>query len=527
MPSTPTRSRTSPWPALVLLACTPARAPDGTGPSGQVEAEAEVAPQLTAEHVRPVDYACSEPRAADSGYRFELDGVPLRPSFVSLTGDDVLRPGDIIRLHPADMIAGPPGHYRYFTDPARPYALELEYDGGPRHLVALHVGGRIRSKRLEGPIGAPAEENPKTIDRPLAELRGLRGLTLETWNDDIAATVARLDGAQLIVSFDATFGWMDRTMPALPPALPRDLRALKLDVALHDSLLSPPPRPAVPAPFPVDDLPALPGLRSLELHVHQSNGEYLDAAGLARFPALQRFVLDRSLPMPDPQPLRALAELRVLDLAHHDELRDVEFARELPALHRLDIAYTGVGSLAPIAGHPQLAVVRADVAPITALPDVPPPGLREVSVMSTRLHDDAVESFAAAAPGAIVRHRWNQRLADAAACATRIHVRTGGVCHRHPEREKTLFAADDPAVVRELLPLLHVDEARSDSYCMCCGTLTIELYRDDEAVAEITVHHGRSLRYYGWPADGQLSDPGPLCAWLARHGAPDACREVP
>lgn len=513
------------WSALVVLACTPARAPDGAGPSGQVEVEA--APQLSPDDVRPIVYACRRPRAADSGYRFEVDGVPVRPGFVSLTGDDVLREGDIIVLPPASMIVGPPGHYRYFTDPARPRALELEVDGGPRHLVALRVGGRqARLRRIDDPPGTPdvSYGEPETIDRPLAELRQLRGLALETWSDDIAATVARLDGARLIVSYSAAWSFGPDALPELPPALPPALRALKLEVALA-KLILPPPQPPAPEPLAFDGLPALSGLRSLELQITSRDAEYLDAAALARFPGLQRFVLDGSLPLHDSQQLRALPDLRVLDLRHHGELRGLAFVGELPALRRLDVAYTGVDSLAPIAGHPRLAVVQADAAPIAALPDPAPPELRELSVMATRLHDDAVESFAAAVPRAVVHHRWNQRLADAAACATRIHVRTGGVCHRRPEHERTLFAADDPAAVRELLPLLRVDEARSDSYCMCCGTLTIELLRDDEAMAEVTVHHGRSLRYDGWPADGQLSDPGPLCAWLASHGAPEACRD--
>ena len=101
----------------------------------------------------------------------------------------------------------------------------------------------------------------------------------------------------------------------------------------------------------------------------------------------------------------------------------------------------------------------------------------------------------------------------------------GNCLDRLPAPGDKLFAVEDAAAVRELLPLLHIDEARSDSYCMCCGTLTIELYRQDELLAEITLHHGRSLRYRGWPADGQLSAPRGLCAWLARHGVTDVCED--
>jgi hypothetical protein len=107
-----------------------------------------------------------------------------------------------------------------------------------------------------------------------------------------------------------------------------------------------------------------------------------------------------------------------------------------------------------------------------------------------------------------------------------LHVRTGGTCHRQPG-EKTLFASDDPALVRELLPMLAVDEARSGFHCMCCGTLTFELYRDEALLAEVTLHHGKSLRHDGWPGDAALADPGPLCRWLVDHGVGGGCADYP
>lgn len=519
MPSTPAPT----WLAIVLLACTPAQPSADSSAVRPVEADAEAFAEASIEPVRPIEYVCRRPAIPESGYRFELNGSPLRPDFVSITGDDVLRPGDIVRSEVADMIVGPPGHYRYFFDPARPQELELEFDGGPRHLVAL---------RVAGPGEDPAVPDPGARDRgaialPKAPLRGLRGLALETWSDDIAAMVARLDGANLIVRYSNMGSLREgERSPGLPPALPADLRGLELQLALDTDLFRLQPTQSAPSSFALDGLPPLPGLRSLEVQVLARAADYqLEAASLGRFPALQRMVLDRSLPLSDPQMLRSLVDLRALDLRRHRGLRDVAFVGALPELRRLDVGYSGVTSLEPIAGHPHLAVVQADATPIVALPSAPPPGLRTLSVMATRLSAADVESFAATTPETSVRSGWNQRLADAAACATRIHVRTGGVCHRRPERERTLFAVEDVAAVRELLPLLHVDEARSDSYCMCCGTLTIELYSQDELLAEITLHHGRSLRYRGWPADGQLSAPRGLCAWLARHGVTDVCED--
>lgn len=487
-------------------------------------------PPTAAEDLRPPVYTCRTPSPTGSGYHFEIDGVTVFPEHVSLASDPLPRAGDIVRLPPAAMILGPPGHYRYFTDPSNPNALELEIDGGPRHLVALRIAGpqahlRRRGEPADGPVltYGPAD----TIDRPLAELRQLRGLVLETWSDDIAVTISHLDGAEMLIAYNPARNVREMdSLPRLPPALPPNLRALELNISLGTFFMPPDPEPAASGPLVLDALPPLPDLRSLEVHIGGWGGgapDRLDAATLARFPALERLALDSGLALHDPPQLRVLAKLRVLDLAHHDGLRDLGFVRELPELRHLDITASGVLSLEPLTGHPRLAVVIADSAPIATLPEVPPPELRHLSVLSTELSEDAVKALAAAAPRAEIRRRWNQSLADRTACATRIHVRSGGICHRHPEHERTLLDSDNPADIRELLPLLRINEDHRGSHCMCCGALTIELRRGDELLASLSLHHGRTLRHPGWPADGELTDPHALCTWLARRGITDAC----
>ena len=105
-------------------------------------------------------------------------------------------------------------------------------------------------------------------------------------------------------------------------------------------------------------------------------------------------------------------------------------------------------------------------------------------------------------------------------------MRTGSVCHRHErEDETTLFQLDDPDEVRAMLPLLRVDEHTSGSSCMCCGRLTLEFYREQTLLAEMDLHHGKSLRWRGWPGDGALDRPAHLCAWLARLGVRAPCGE--
>lgn len=516
----------------VLLACTPDPGRAIAGPLGQVVLDpadpphdaADVEPGLAMsfDPPRPLLYRCKQPAPVDSGYRFELDGASVDPRITSLAGGDLPRAGDIIHLDlrsdsrsplfapdepvargSASMVLGQPGLYSYFTVSAHPDALELAYDGGARHLVHLQ-----------------AEDLP---GRPTATLRQLRGLSLGTWSDDVAAALARLDGAGLVLDYTLADG---QHAPNL--RLPPRLHGLRLGVALGDFLGLLRGEITADGPLVLADLADLGQLRYLHLDVTQiaSGGpSWVNAADLARLATLEHLRIDASLPVHDLERLRDLTRLRVLDLSGRRQLTDLGFVPGLPALRRLDVGRTGVTSLAPLAGHPQLVELLADGSPIARLPMPPPPALRTLGVMATGLDDAIVEEFAALAPAVDVHHRWDQKLADVGACATRIVVRAGGVCHRRPAFERVFFVHEDPAAVRELLPLLRLDESLSDTSCMCCGALTIELHRDAELLAAVSLHHGKTLRWYGWPGDGRLADPAPLCAWLTRHGAPDVCSE--
>jgi len=56
---------------------------------------------------------------------------------------------------------------------------------------------------------------------------------------------------------------------------------------------------------------------------------------------------------------------------------------------------------------------------------------------------------------------------------------------------------------------------------MCCGEPSIEFYRGKELAVSLSMHHGRSLRWEGWPGDGELTKASgeSLSQWLAEHGA--------
>lgn len=106
---------------------------------------------------------------------------------------------------------------------------------------------------------------------------------------------------------------------------------------------------------------------------------------------------------------------------------------------------------------------------------------------------------------------------------TRIVVRSGGLCHRSPELEKTLFIVDDTKVINELIKHIQTSKFAIVDSCACCGNPTFEFYRGSELLAGLSFHHGHSLRWDGWDGDGQLTEASSLylITLLKNHGLTD------
>ncbi|MEV6767308.1 hypothetical protein AB0N05_01615 [Nocardia sp. NPDC051030] len=102
--------------------------------------------------------------------------------------------------------------------------------------------------------------------------------------------------------------------------------------------------------------------------------------------------------------------------------------------------------------------------------------------------------------------------------------------HRVRVREVTrdstvLLEESDPVALRALREALRV--ADLDGFiCMCWGDVT--LLFDDAAGAEltrVTLHHGYSLRWDGWPMDAKLADGVRSLEWLAVRGVTEPLTE--
>jgi len=61
-------------------------------------------------------------------------------------------------------------------------------------------------------------------------------------------------------------------------------------------------------------------------------------------------------------------------------------------------------------------------------------------------------------------------------------------------------------------------------HCMCVGELVIELRGGGSLLAELTLHHGKSIRWGGWSSDVLLKNGRSAVEWLAEHGVEQPLR---
>jgi hypothetical protein len=116
---------------------------------------------------------------------------------------------------------------------------------------------------------------------------------------------------------------------------------------------------------------------------------------------------------------------------------------------------------------------------------------------------------------------FNHKFRAATTNVDRIRVRSGGICHRQLDHERTLIETADPAQVRRILANTRVVAPIQPLSCRCCGDVTIEAYEHDTLVAALSLHHGKALRWPDhWYGDADLTA-GSLefwRGWFAENG---------
>lgn len=69
---------------------------------------------------------------------------------------------------------------------------------------------------------------------------------------------------------------------------------------------------------------------------------------------------------------------------------------------------------------------------------------------------------------------------------------------------KTVVCLTNEFDIQELLKMLEIDETFKADSCMCQGDYQIDLYSNNELMANISFHHGETIRYKGWDNDATL-----------------------
>jgi hypothetical protein len=441
---------------------------------------------------------------------FEVDGMPFEPRVLSVNGDpEHPAPGDVVFVDDIPLALGEGPAYRFrTTDDATDGRVYLLLPGGMERVVGARTKWTFDRQRKERVVRNLLE--PLTDD----EMKGLWGLHLDGWNEAVAAKVERIDPARTCIALTDSCGGPWREPGHSMPPLPAGLRALVLDQTSSEGMT---------------DLSSLAAQDALVLFSTRGFSRMpFDLGLLGKASASLRHLRLGPAKLPSTTPLASFTALRELELGGNEGISDLGFVRGMVELRRIDLGGTEVGDLGPLEGLSRLEVIHADGSKVGVLPSAPMPSLRTLRVMSTAVAAPAAAMFARAHPKCRVWHGWNDALRGELGAAERVVVRSGGLCHRDPSKERTLAEFRGAAKVKEFLDLFSVEEKASGFHCMCCGNPTFEFYRGDTLVGSLGFHHGRSIRWPGgWPGDGLLTKASGdrLIEWLAANGAPGPMEE--
>lgn len=117
--------------------------------------------------------------------------------------------------------------------------------------------------------------------------------------------------------------------------------------------------------------------------------------------------------------------------------------------------------------------------------------------------------------------RYGRHFDGLIAWADRIVVRQGGSdCCGPVDGQRVLFEVVAPDELAEVRDHLQISPGKPSGGCLCCGFPGVDWYRGKTRIALTSVHHGRNLRWSGFPGDAPLTEESArwLREWLERRG---------
>lgn len=444
-------------------------------------------------------------------YTFTIDGEPYSPWLRTTEGPEPV-PGDVADFESFRMCLDAPGHYDLKTKDG---ITRRVLEGGRSVIVACSISEKDDDP---SPVKTRLKRKP-SVSNPLAamsdaEVKGLRGVSLWSWPEGIEKDLARLNWEHLCLSI---YGPALSVHGRNSPPLPEKVRTLVIYSG---------------GSWACEEMGGLARLKHLRfLDLKGTLPDKFDFAALKGMPLvyLAPPLYGRTQ---NTGTLATLTQLKALDAGYSDLWGDGRWLSQLSDLRQLDASgagSTGEGvstplDLACLADLPRLVSLKLSGTQIKSLPSTPMPSLKTVDLLLSTATPGMIDAFAKANPQARMVRSMNAELSAQLAKADSVKARTGGVCHRRPEQEKTIAETRDRREIAELIRHFEVVDSESRGHCMCCGNPTFEFYQGNETVATIAFHHGHSIRWPGgiWPGDGMLTSLSAeyLIEWLDKNGCP-------
>jgi hypothetical protein len=102
---------------------------------------------------------------------------------------------------------------------------------------------------------------------------------------------------------------------------------------------------------------------------------------------------------------------------------------------------------------------------------------------------------------------------------SRIRVLDDGVLNGKALGTTVLLDISDKSLFSSLRDAFKIiEDENTYGHCMCLGDYAIEFYNEQQLMATIGLHHGRSIRWDAWQYDAVLQDGLRLLHWLADRG---------
>lgn len=106
--------------------------------------------------------------------------------------------------------------------------------------------------------------------------------------------------------------------------------------------------------------------------------------------------------------------------------------------------------------------------------------------------------------------------AETVAAADRIEVYPAGMENGAPATAEGMLTIADPEAVQVLAERLAISDEQTP--VSGPGDVTLRLYRGDELLDTVAIHHGEVLVGAGWEGPAAVAKPPRLISWLARNG---------